>query len=66
MLRVLPTFKGYTVDVRLREFRKSIPDQELTFIPFGSPQGDELLKGYIETIDPDTKEGRELLIKIWG
>ncbi|HOY10119.1 MAG TPA: hypothetical protein PLB05_08590, partial [Candidatus Omnitrophota bacterium] len=61
MIRNLPTFKGYTVDVRLREFRKSIPHQELTFIPFDSPQGDELLVGFIRTIDADTKEGRELL-----
>lgn len=40
---VLPTFKGYTVDIRLREFRRAIPDVTLEFIPFNSPEGKELL-----------------------
>ncbi len=45
MVVALPTFKGYTVDFRLKEFRKvdmSIPSIE--FIPFDSPKGRELLK----------------------
>jgi hypothetical protein len=41
---ILPTFKGYTVDVRLREFRRAIPDVTLEFIPFESPEGKILLK----------------------
>ncbi len=40
----LPTFKGYTVDMRLREFRRAIPDVTLEFIPFGSPEGEALLE----------------------
>jgi hypothetical protein len=40
---VLPTFKGYTVDMRLREFRRAIPDVVLDFIPFDSPEGRKLL-----------------------
>ena len=40
----LPTFKGYTVDVRLREFRKAIPDKILEFISFDSRKGKKLLK----------------------
>jgi len=40
----LPTFKGYTVDMRLREFRRAIPDVVLEFIPFNSPKGKELLE----------------------
>jgi hypothetical protein len=39
-----PTFKGYTVDMRLREFRKAIPDVTLEFIPFVSPKGKKLLE----------------------
>ena len=66
MLKTLPTFKGYTVDVRLKEFRKTTPHLELTFIAFDSPEGDELLAGFVGTIDADTNEGRELLINIWG
>ena len=41
---VLPTFKGYTVDMRLNEFRRAIPDITLEFIPFNSPEGKELLE----------------------
>jgi len=52
---VLPTFKGYTVDLRLREFRRAIPDVTLDFIPFNSPEGkkllDELKTFAVEIID---------------
>ena len=41
---VLPTFKGYTVDMRLREFRRAIPDVTLEFIPFNTPEGKKLLE----------------------
>ena len=41
---ILPTFKGYTVDMRLKEFRKAIPDVTLEFIPFESPEGNKLLE----------------------
>ena len=41
---VLPTFKGYTVDMRLKEFRRAIPDVTLEFIPFNSPEGNKLLE----------------------
>ena len=40
---ILPTFKGYTVDMRLREFRRAIPDVTLEFISFDSPDGEKLL-----------------------
>ena len=39
----LPTFKSYTVDMRLREFRKANFGKEIEFIPFDSPEGKELL-----------------------
>ena len=41
---ILPTFKGYTVDMRLKEFRRAIPDVTLEFIPFNSPEGNKLLE----------------------
>jgi hypothetical protein len=41
---VLPTFKGYTVDMKLREFRRAIPDITLEFIAFNSPEGKKLLE----------------------
>jgi hypothetical protein len=43
-LRKLPTFKGYTVDVRLREFRKFELDQMGEIIDFDSDQGRELIE----------------------
>jgi hypothetical protein len=42
-VRILPTFKGYTVDMRLKEFRRAIPEVTLEFIPFDSPDGQKLL-----------------------
>lgn len=42
-VRILPTFNGYTVDMRLKEFRRAIPDVTLEFIPFDSPDGQKLL-----------------------
>jgi hypothetical protein len=50
---ILPTFKGYTVDMKLRQFRKAIPDMTLEFISFDSPEGKELLeelKSYAQDI----------------
>ena len=42
-VRILPTFKGYTVDMRLKEFRRAIPEVTLEFIQFNSPEGQKLL-----------------------
>ncbi len=43
MVVVLPTVKGYTVDLRLREFRRAIPEVTLEFIPFNIAKGEKLL-----------------------
>lgn len=47
----LPEFKGYTVDVRLREFRK-LGHGEMEFISFDTTEGDLLLAEYIDTLTP--------------
>lgn len=39
----LPVWNGWTVDMRLRQFRKGIPETGMTFIDFDSPEGAELL-----------------------
>lgn len=49
MFRVLPTFKGYTVDIRLKQFRKMIFGQMPEFINFDSPQGKLILDEYLES-----------------
>lgn len=46
----LPMFKGYTVDMRLREFREVMSREKLKFVPFDSPEGKKLfqeLKAFI-------------------
>jgi hypothetical protein len=43
-VRKLPTFKGYTVDMRLREFRKFELGQMGEIIDFDSDHGRELIE----------------------
>lgn len=43
---VLPIYKGYTVDERLKEFRVAIYGKKLEFISFNSRKGKRLLSGY--------------------
>lgn len=49
MIRVLPIFKGYTVDVRLREFRKIKINRLPEFIPFTSEEGAKLFWEFYQT-----------------
>lgn len=65
MVNQLPTFEGYTVDVRLREFRKVTSVSEIEFVNFDSPAGDMLLEGFIDTLDANNKEDLQLLTAIW-
>jgi len=48
-MRVLPTFRGYTVDVRLKEFRKAVIGEWPEFIPFDSPKGERLFVAWLKT-----------------
>lgn len=45
-MNILPTFKGYTVDERLKEFRKVPYDKLPEFISFESEKGSQLLTEY--------------------
>ena len=40
----LPTFNGYTVDVRLGEFRRGSPETGLEVVPFDSDEGQRLIE----------------------
>src|SRR6266699_5531725 len=42
-VRKLKEFKGYTVDLRLQEFREMEPDELPVFLEFASSQGKKLL-----------------------
>ncbi|MDP2654358.1 MAG: hypothetical protein Q8Q08_10045 [Candidatus Omnitrophota bacterium] len=65
MIRQLPTFKGYTVDARLKQFRRVDPLWGMEFIDFDTPQGEALLEELVGSINAETQEGRELLISLW-
>ena len=56
----LPSFEGYIVDVRLRQFRKII-DKNIVFIEFNSAIGEEMLSRYIKYLDPKSEEFKILL-----
>ena len=49
MIRILPVFKGYTVDLRLQEFRKIEPDQLPEFVPLLSDKGARLFYEFRQT-----------------
>lgn len=49
MVKELPTYKGYTVDQRLRQFRKvDRKKPSIDFVDFDSEEGRELLEQYEE------------------
>ena len=48
-MKVLPTFKGYTVDFRLKEFRHVVYGEPMEFVTFDSPKGKKLLNQYVKT-----------------
>lgn len=64
MIRQLPTFKGYTIDARLKEFRKVDPLWGMEFIRFETPKGEALLEELVESTNAHTKEGMELLVSL--
>jgi len=49
MIRILPVFKGYTVDLRLQEFRKIEMDKLPEFIPLLSDKGARLFYEFRQT-----------------
>ncbi len=60
----LPTFKGYTVDTHLKEFRRAEYGKALEFIEFDSLEGYELLTELLEAIPHDGRFFYELLAEI--
>jgi len=47
MVKELPTFKGYTVDEKLKQFRKVDRSKpSIDFVDFDSEEGQELLEEY--------------------
>lgn len=60
MIRILPTFKGYTVDLRLQEFRKIEADKLPEFIPLLSDKGARLFYEFKQT-----QAGQKELDRYW-
>ena len=42
----LPVFQGYTMDIRLQEFRKLIYGKKFEIIPFNSSKGIDLIRAF--------------------
>jgi hypothetical protein len=65
-VRELQTFKGYTVDFRLRQFRKVPFDALPEFIDFDSPDGQKLCAEMHEEATKRLNEsfGKEVFISI--
>ncbi|MCG3146213.1 MAG: hypothetical protein HONDAALG_04090 [Gammaproteobacteria bacterium] len=61
MIRILPVFKGYTVDLRLQEFRKVPLDDLPEFVPFISDKGAKLFYEFRQT-----EEGQKELNRFLG
>ena len=57
----LPIFEGYTVDIRLKQFRK-INKKGIIFLDFNSEKGEKLLLKYIKTLDSESEEFKELVV----
>ena len=60
MIRILPVFKGYTVDARLKQLRKHIGGHDFEFLEFDSDKGDRILSQYIKSLDSDSEEFKEI------
>lgn len=61
MIRKLPVFKGYTVDLRLQEFRKIKANKLPEFIPLLSDKGARLFYEFKQT-----EEGRREIRRYLG
>ena len=53
-MKKLPIFQGYTVDMRLKQFRR-ITKKGIEFIDFDSKKGTALLKKYIDILTEDNE-----------
>jgi hypothetical protein len=57
MPRKLPVFQGYTIDVRLLEFRKLIYGEKFEIIPFNSSKGIDLIRAFEKEIERRQNNG---------
>lgn len=64
MIRTLPIFKGWTVDARLKQFRRIKKQSEffagMEYLNFDTDKGDRLLTQYIKKLDKNSEEFNEI------
>ena len=60
MVKKLPKFGQYFVDVRLRQFRK-VTNLQIEFIDFNSKKGEKILSNYLESLNKESKEFKQLI-----
>ena len=64
MIRQLPVFKGYTVDVRLKQFRRIVKQSKsfagIEYLDFDTDKGDIILTRYIKSLKIDSPEFKEV------
>jgi hypothetical protein len=58
-MRILPTFRGWTVDARLKEFRRTGPNG-MEYLSFNTDEGDDLLSEYIAQLVISSREFQEV------
>jgi hypothetical protein len=60
MVKKLPMFNGYTVDIELKQFRKVIGDN-IRFLDFNTEKGEIVLSEYIKSLDTDCEEFEKIM-----
>ena len=63
-MRILPVYKGWTVDVRLKQFRKIVKQSKffagIEYLDFDTDKGDVILTRYIKSLKVDSSEFKEV------
>ena len=65
----LPTFNGWTVDARLKQFRKANPKEGMIFLDFNTAEGKQLLAELIDTLNMRKmrkQQDKDLIQQIWS
>lgn len=62
-MRKLPVFEDYTVDVKLKQFRRS-HNNHIEFIDFNSEKGIRILNRYLKSLDEDSLEFKKFIKEI--
>lgn len=62
-MKKLFNFNGYTVDLRLKQFRK-VKDKNIEFIEFDSEKGEHILCELLDCLDLNKSEHKSIFEKL--